>query len=607
LKISIGTKLIISFLSVIIVSLVVSISTFYLLNNSRSSAIKLINETNQITTKTTQIKYDMLQMSDGMRGLLLDPKNDFERQRKLDADDDLVKMVDEISKLTDNPGVLNSINKIGEMDEKQLNTVENKVMDLIKIDDAKATKLYWEKYIPLRVIQFQLIEEMESYVIKNRDTTLAQTQEKYNRVLNIAYFMLALLFLMGIGVVTYVSKSISGPISKIIKDADFILKESLNGNLSVRVETEGHQGDFMKIIDGINHILDAVVEPVQEGVKVLQKMSDGDFSGGMTGDYKGDHAILKDSLNNTLKSINELLSHVNATVDQVLTSSELVSSTSQALSQGATEQASSLEELTSSMQEIDVQTRQNAGNANQARQFSAQAKTTAENGNEQMKELMIGISEINGSSKNISKIIKVIDEIAFQTNLLALNAAVEAARAGRQGKGFAVVAEEVRNLASRSSAAAKETSELIENAIKKAENVTVISEKTLTVLKEIEVSSTKVAGIVEEISEACNEQSQGVSQVNTGLEQISQVTQQNTSSSEECASAAEELYSQSEELGVILTKFKLKEEQGVQFSKAKQTYRNGNGSTSKALVLAGRQSRSLKPNEIISLEDFGKY
>ena len=199
-----------------------------------------------------------------------------------------------------------------------------------------------------------------------------------------------------------------------------------------------------------------------------------------------------------------------------------------ALSQGATEQASSIEELTTSLEEVSAQTKKNAEYANDANKLAENAKNIAVRGNQQMQEMLTAMAEINEASNNISKIIKVIDDIAFQTNILSLNAAVEAARAGQHGKGFAVVAEEVRNLAARSANAAKETTDLIEGSIQKVEDGTKIANQTAEALNEIVEGVNEVAKIVDNIASASNEQAAAIEQINQGVMQISRVVQSNS-------------------------------------------------------------------------------
>ena len=350
-------------------------------------------------------------------------------------------------------------------------------------------------------------------------------------------------------------------VKDLIEDTTVLAEASLDGRLSERADASKHEGDFQNVIIGVNNILDTVIAPVNEAVDVLKQMADGDLTVMMEGDFKGDHAILKQAINDTLDAINELLIQVMETVNQVDQGAVQVSDASSSLSQSATEQAASLEEMTSSMAEIGSQTKQNAENANHANGLAKESLDSSEKGDSEMQELMVAMNDINESSKNIQKIIKVIDEIAFQTNLLALNAAVEAARAGVHGKGFAVVAEEVRNLAARSAKAAKETAEMIEGSIKTVDNGAALSQRTSEVLAEIKNHSTKVADIVAEISVASNEQAQGISQINIGLEQLDNVTQQNTASSEESASAAEELSGQAKQLSKMIATFKLRTSQ----------------------------------------------
>jgi len=264
------------------------------------------------------------------------------------------------------------------------------------------------------------------------------------------------------------------------------------------------------------------------------------------------------------ENLRQIIREVQGAGNNISSGAVQVSGASQTLSQGATEQAASLEEISSSLNEMASQTIINAENANRANELSNQVKKSAEKGNLQMQEMVSAINAISESGQSISKIIKVIDEIAFQTNLLALNAAVEAARAGKHGKGFAVVAEEVRNLAARSAKAARETAELIEGAVSKTAGGKEIATQTAKGLEDIVSGIIQVTSLVEDIAAASSYQAEGISQINQSLGQIDQVTQQNTANAEESAAAAEELSAQAEELSSLLVQFKLGTLQGTQ-------------------------------------------
>lgn len=393
-------------------------------------------------------------------------------------------------------------------------------------------------------------------------------------------------------------------IRSIIDETTNIAKAAAQGELDVRGDEASYNGGYAEIIRSINSFLDAVEKPTMQIINVMQSISNakfgesidgefhgkfetlvnsvnktslqldeiikeislvitsmalGDFSIPEVNEYDGDLKAISDAINMILNSLNELLSSVYETSEQVVSGSKQVSNGSQLLSEGATEQASSIEELTSSMEEVSAQTKQNAVNAVKASNLSSDAHEKAKQGKAKMDEMLVSMQEINESSASISKIIKVIDDIAFQTNILALNAAVEAARAGQYGKGFAVVSEEVRNLAAKSAAAAKDTTALIESSIQKVESGTKIANETADMLNEISESIEKSTAVVENIATASNGQATAITQIDTGIRQVSTVVQTNSATAEQSAASSEELSGQADMLKNQVEKFRLRE------------------------------------------------
>ena len=406
---------------------------------------------------------------------------------------------------------------------------------------------------------------------------------------------------IGVGLALLISRALSQPIIK----AMGMIEEMAKGHLGNRLNM-----DRKDEIGRMAKTMDTFADSLQmEMVAALDMLANGDLTFDATPHDEND--AIRNSLKKTGDDLNKLITEILTATEQVASGSGQVSDSSQALSQGATEQAASLEEITSSMTEMASQTKLNAENATQANQLAGQTKNAAEGGNAKMQEMVTAMNEINEAGQNISKIIKVIDEIAFQTNLLALNAAVEAARAGRHGKGFAGGAEEVRNLAARSAKAAKETAELIEGSVAKTRNGTEIAQSTSEALAEIVASVTKVTDLVGEIAAASNEQAQGINQTNQALAQIDQVTQQNTASAEESAAASEELSGQAMHMKEMMGRFRLRDNgQGRQAALPRTTKSpaaaKGGGWGGGAKAIAEREP---KPADIIALDDkeFGKY
>ena len=346
-------------------------------------------------------------------------------------------------------------------------------------------------------------------------------------------------------------------LNNVVKDFEKLEEAIVAGRFDYVVDSSRHQGEYRNILESIDDALDYLLRPLNEALGVLERMAEKDLTARMVGDYQGDHAKLKDSLNSALVSLNDVLSQVIDGADQVGTASNQVAASAAAVSENTVEEASALEEISASLEEISGMTRNNADNANEAQLLAKVQEDSIKKGQEAMRRMNKAIGDIKSSSDETAKIVQTIDEIAFQTNLLALNAAVEAARAGDAGRGFAVVAEEVRNLALRSAEAAKNTAEMIEESIHNSEQGVVIADEVTGALKETVENMAKVNNLVREIAAASQEQAKGIEQVAAATAQMDKSVQQNAANAEESASASEELSAQARYLTEMIEEFEV--------------------------------------------------
>lgn len=393
-----------------------------------------------------------------------------------------------------------------------------------------------------------------------------------------------------------------GNLDNINREINSLTVTALQGNLSAHANEADFRGNWAKMITNMNSLIAAFAVPIQEASGVLKKISDGDLSAKMDGEYKGDFSLIKNSLNRTVDELSEYIKEISKTLEtvskrdfsvrigkeflgdfngiktslnaiidmqnnffkeigattvQVNAGAKQVYDTSIQLAENSSGQTDMVQKLTESVSMISEQTNKNSHSTEQADELSVKSMKNASTGSEEMRRMLSSMTGIKDSSANIAKIIKVIEDIAFQTNLLALNAAVEAARAGEHGKGFAVVAEEVRNLASRSQAAVKETQVLIDDTVKKINDGMDIAQSTSGALQKIVENIQAVSAIISDISIASKEQSDIVSIISESINRISEIVKNNSDTAVSSETTAQDLTAQSETLNQFLTMFKL--------------------------------------------------
>jgi methyl-accepting chemotaxis protein len=377
-------------------------------------------------------------------------------------------------------------------------------------------------------------------------------------------------------------------VNSLVDDAGILVKAAVDGKLATRADASKHQGDYRKIVQGVNETLDAVIGPLNVSAKYVDMISKGDIPSQITDTYNGDFNLIKNNLNVLIVAMNDItaaaeeisggnltvtlrerspqdklmqalaqmvagltqtVSDIRSIAGEVAAASQSISTASIQVSKGASAQAAAAEEASSSMEEMVSNIKQNADNAQQTDKIANKSARDAQESGKSVLEAVAAMKEIANK-------ISIIEEIARQTNLLALNAAIEAARAGEHGKGFAVVAAEVRKLAERSQKAAGEINQLSSTTLR-------VSEKSGEMLEKLVPDIQRTAELVQEISAASKEQDTGAEQINKALQQLEQVIQQNASASEEMASTTEELTGQSDQLVSALSFFHTGDEGGA--------------------------------------------
>ena len=409
--------------------------------------------------------------------------------------------------------------------------------------NAKAYELYRNEYHDafekVRLSLVSLTQDVDNQIAENYTNAL--------RTKNIATAITFLILVIAIAIIAFYIVLLTEQAATLVSQ----------GQLETEIHYEASD-EIGLLAASIRTLVTTLKNIIHDVDYLLDEMAGGDFTVTSKNHdyYIGDFNSILVSLRKLKNRLSQTLQQIDISADQVNSGGGQVSSGAQALAQGATEQASSVEELAATIKEISYKIEATAEHAKTAKAENLQSHEMINTCSAHMSDLMNAMGAINDKSKEIGKVIKTIEDIAFQTNILALNAAVEAARAGSAGKGFAVVADEVRNLATKSQEASKSSAALIEETVKAVDEGSRLSEETDKALQNVVDSAQKILDAVSLISDATEEQSFAVSQVTTGIDQISSVVQTNSATAEESAAASEELSSQANILKDLVGQFR---------------------------------------------------
>jgi len=520
-NLNIRRRLMAGVFTVVILGAVVCTAVLQLLTASVRQLQSVVTVSDTIRQKGLELRFDMMTMSDGMRGYLIDPRDRRELQRKKEADAEFLRDVSDIKKLAPAGETLELINRAAEMDSQSVNRLEDEVLELIssgQIDQAK--QKYVAEYLPVRQQQEQVIRRMEETTEQLASQAYSAVQSRYATVRLLTYALVGLLVVIGTVLSFLISASIAKPIVRMAESA----KRAANGDIDDEIpfDTRGDElGDLSRSMNGMYAYL-------QSMVGIADRMAAGD----LTIDVKARSAddSFGIAFSKMVRRLVEVIGEVRTSANTLSNAAAQVASTAQTVSSGNSQQASAVQETTASLEQMSSSIAQNAENSRQTEAMAVMGSGDAE-------ESGAAVGETVDAMKAIAAKISIIEEIAYQTNLLALNAAIEAARAGDHGRGFAVVATEVRKLAERSRTASREIGGLASTSVK-------VADRSGKLLADLVPSIRKTAGLIQEVAAASREQSAGVAQINRSLTQVDQVTQRNAAAAEELSATSEEMAAQ---------------------------------------------------------------
>ncbi|HEX3582072.1 MAG TPA: methyl-accepting chemotaxis protein [Thermoanaerobaculia bacterium] len=540
MNLNIRGRLFAGFFTVVVLGTLVCTLVLQLLTTSIRQLENVVSVADNVRQYGMKLRFDMMTMSDSIRGYLLDPTAKSELERKRAADDEFSRDIAEIKRLAPGAEVLSLIDKAEQMDSQSVNRLEDEVLELVtnnKIDEAK--KKYIAEYLPVRHEQEAVIRQMEETTEKGAAQALASAQSRYATVRLLTYILDALLVIAGAILSSLIAGSIAKPIVRMAQSA----KRAAAGDVTDTLEFDGRTDELGELSRSMN----VMYGYFKSMVSVAERMSQGDFTANVKPRSEDDS--FGQAFSTMLAKLNEVIGEVRTSANALATASGQVSQTAQTVSSGTSQQASAIQETTASLEQMNASISQNADNSRTTGEMAGTGAADAQESGDAVLATVEAMKAIAGK-------INVIEEIAYQTNLLALNAAIEAARASDHGRGFAVVANEVRKLAEKSQLSSREISALAAQSVG-------IADRSGSLLTKLVPSIRKTAELVNEIAAASVEQSAGVAQINKSVTQVDLVTQRNASAAEELAATAEEMAAQAEGLQALVDFFRTGDQRSV--------------------------------------------